>query len=73
MEDKNIAEEILLKVDILSDLVKSLDDERLKNNIVSSLTKMEKQLRTFISSDSLEETPSEWDTFSYDKEKCIAP
>ena len=73
MEDKNIAEEILLKVDILSDLVKSLDDERLNNNIVSSLTKMEKQLRTFISSDSLEETPSEWDTFSYDKEKCIAP
>ena len=73
MEDKNIAVDILFKVDILSDLVKSLEDEKLKNNIASSLSKAQKQLRTFISSSDLEEEPSEWDTFSYNKERCIAP
>jgi len=73
MEDKNIAVDILFKVDILSDLVKSLEDEKLKNNIASSLSKAQKQLRTFISSSDLEEESSEWDTFSYNKERCIAP
>tara|TARA_R110002020_G_scaffold49875_2_gene141583 strand:+ start:9312 stop:9533 length:222 start_codon:yes stop_codon:yes gene_type:complete len=73
MEDKHTASDILFKVDILSDLVKSLDDERLKSKIGSSLTKVKKELRTFISSDEVKEAPSDWDTFSYDKEKCIAP
>ena len=73
MEDKDIAVDILFKVDILSDLVKSLEDKQLKNNVTSSLAKVQKQLRTFVSSSDLEEESSEWDTFSYNKERCIAP
>lgn len=73
MEDKKTAEEILLKVESLTNLVDSLEDKTLKKRVTSSLAKTRRELREFISSNPADDSSSSWDSFSYDKERCIAP
>jgi hypothetical protein len=73
MEDKKTAEDILLKVENLTNLVDSLEDKTLKKRVASSLAKTRRELRDFISFNPADDSSSGWDSFSYDKERCIAP
>ena len=70
MTDNDKMKDLIEKVKDLRTLVETIDDKDLKRTLDFHLSRTE-----VYASKSAEpaEKKDDWDTFSYDKEKCIAP
>jgi len=70
MTDNDKMKDLIEKVKDLRTLVETIDNKDLKRTLDFHLSCTEERASK---SAGLTEEKDDWDTFSYDKEKCIAP
>jgi len=70
MTDKEKIKDLLEQVRSLQAIVDTIENKDLKNTLGFHLSRFQAQA---LKAGKKEPKKNEWDTFSYDKEKCIAP
>tara|TARA_Y100000593_G_scaffold89951_1_gene175245 strand:- start:1071 stop:1283 length:213 start_codon:yes stop_codon:yes gene_type:complete len=70
MTDKEKLKDLAEQVASLRTVVKTLENEDLKNTLDFHLSRFSTQALKAVKKTT---KTTEWDTFSYDKERCIAP
>ena len=70
MTDKEKIKDLLEQVRSLQEIVDTIENKDLKNTLGFHLSRFQAQA---LKAGKKEPKKNEWDTFSHDKEKCIAP